>query len=118
MDSISSYEFHRIFNRVSSYIDLQGKVTVQSINEELWKAREKCKKKYLEAVNVYERTKYRNAVTGYGNLIRHGFAKRTIKEGLIEPDGFIANTLLFGRAEAKQRLDAQRRSRMRFYKRR
>lgn len=118
MDSIPSYEFHAIYNRVSSYIDLQGKVTEQAINEELWKARGKCKKLYLEAENVYERTKYRNAVTGYGNLIQNGFARRTIKEALIEPDGFIANTLLFGRAEAKRRQQAQRRSRMRFYKRR
>ena len=118
MDSIPSYEFHAIYNRVSSYIDLQGKVTEQAINEELWKAREKCKKKYLEAENLFERTKYRNAVAGYGNLIRHGFANRVIEEASIEPNGYIANTLLYGRAEAKRRRDAQRRSRMRFYKRR
>lgn len=117
MDSISSYEFHTIFDRTTISVDLQGKVSVQSINEELWKARHKCKRKYLEAQNAYERTKYRNAVARYSNLIQNGFAKRTIKEALIEPDGFIANTLLFGRAEAKRRLDAQRRSRMRFYKR-
>ena len=117
MDELPNYEFHAIFNRVSSYMDLQGKVTVQDINEELWKAREKCKKKYLEAQNVYERTRFRNAVAGYSNLIRYRFANRVIKEALIEPRGFIATTLIFGKIEAKRRLDAQRKSRMRFYNR-
>jgi len=118
MDSVSSYEFHGIFDRVSIYIDLQGCVTAQAINEKLWKARETCKRKYLEAKNPFERTKYRNAVAGYVNLIRHGFANRVLEEAAIEPNGPIANTLLYGRAEAKRRRDAQRRSRMRFYKRR
>jgi hypothetical protein len=116
MDSIPSFEFHEIFSRVSIYVDLQGKVTAQAMNEELWKAREKCKRKHLEARNAYDRVKFRNVVARYGNLIRNGFAQRTLKEALIEPEGFIANTLLFGRIEAKRRLDAQRRSRMRFYK--
>ena len=117
MDELPSYEYEAIFNRASAAIDLHGCVTVQAINEKLWKAREICKRKNLEAKNPFERTKYRNAVAGYGNLMRHGFANRALKEAAIDPHGVIANTLLYGRAEAKRRRDAQRRSRMRFYKR-
>ena len=117
MDEMPNFEFSRIFNRTSSHVNLQGKVTVQDINKELWKARVQCKKRYLEAGNVYERARYRNAVAGYSNLIRYRFANRVIKEALAEPRGFIASTLVFGKLEAKRRLDAQRKSRMRFYKR-
>ena len=117
MDEMPNFEFSEIFNRTSSQVNLQGKVTVQDINKELWKAREQCKKRYLEAGNVYERSRYRNAAAGYGNLIRYRFANRVIKEALEEPRGFIATTLIFGKIEAKRRLDAQRRSRMRFYNR-
>ena len=41
MDSISSYEFHKIFDRVSGNINLQGKLSVNDIDKELVKAREK-----------------------------------------------------------------------------
>jgi hypothetical protein len=117
MDEMPDPEFHELFDRTTNYIDLRGKVTVNQISKELWKAREQCKSLYLRAKNMYERANYRNAIAGYDNLIRYGFANRTIKEALANPRGFIANTLIYGKIEAKRRLDAQRRSRMRFYRR-
>ena len=37
MDNISEYEFAEIFDRISSVIDLQGKLTVHAINAEIVK---------------------------------------------------------------------------------
>jgi hypothetical protein len=45
MDSVSSYEFGKIFYRFSSNIDLQGKLTAYDINKEIVIAREHCKKR-------------------------------------------------------------------------
>lgn len=117
MDSLPSYEFHGIVRRVTTYVDLQGKTTVLSINKEIWKAQEQCRKHALQAKNKYERAKFKRAAIGYANLIRYHFANRLIKEAIADPSGYIATILIYGRLEAERRINAQRRSRMRFYRR-
>jgi hypothetical protein len=117
MDSISSYEFHKIFDRVSGNINLQGKLSANDIDKELVKAREQCKKRYFGAETPQERTRYKAAVVGYSNLLHHRFSNRVVDEALADPRGLIATTLIYGKIEARRRLEAQRRSRMRFYRR-
>jgi hypothetical protein len=117
MDSVSSFEFSEIFDRISSNINLQGKLSVHDIEKELFKAREQCRKRYFGAETMQERTRFKAAIKGYDNLLHYGFANRVIEEAAEEPRGFIAMVLIHGKIEAKRRLDAQRRSRMRFYMR-
>lgn len=116
MDSISSYEFHKIFDRASDFIDFKGKFTVEAIEAELLKAREKCKKLRRKAETARERAKFRRAALSYGNLLEYGFASRAVQEAAINPKGIVGMTLKHGKAEAKKRILAQKRAqiRMRF----
>jgi hypothetical protein len=117
MDNISEYEFAEIFDRISSVIDLQGKLTVHAINAEIVKARDQCRKRYFEAETMQERHRCKAELVRYNNLLFNGFANRTIKEAMNEPNGFIAMTLRFGKLETKRRLLAQRDTRTRIYRR-
>ena len=101
MDSISSPEFHKIFNRVTEYIDLKGKFTVEEIEEELRKARKKCLKLRRKAETSQERAKFKRAATGYGNLLEHGFAARSVYEANASPKGIVAMTLRYGKKRSK-----------------
>lgn len=112
-----NYEFHDIFDRTTNYVDLKGKFTVLEIEKALLQTREYCRRRYHNADTESERARFKMAKVRYDNLLQHGFARRTVREASFEPQGFIGMTLRFGKMEAKRRLDAQRRSRMRFYSR-
>lgn len=114
MDSISSYEFHSIFNRTSDTVDLKGKLSVQAIEEELGKARESCRKRYSRAETSRERRRLKTSVFQLNNLLQYGFAPRTIREAVFNPSGIVAMTLKYGKLEAKRRILAQRRAQIRF----
>jgi hypothetical protein len=115
IDSISSYEFSKIFDRTTDYVDLEGKGTVSEIEKTLWRVREYCRQRYQKAETAAERARFKAAKMAYDNLLQHGFARRAIREALLEPEGFVALTLRFGKVEAKQRSLAQRRTQARFY---
>lgn len=110
MDSVSDYEFHEIFQRVTEYIDLQGKFTPEQIDKELEKAREKCKRLYRNAENGRERIRFKRAALGYLRLIEHDFASRVEHEARTNPMGIIGMTLTHGTIEARRRMLAQERA--------
>ena len=113
MDSISSYEFHKIFSRVSDFIDFKGKFTVKEIEEALLKAREKCKRLRREAETAQERAKFKRAAIRHEHLLEYGFADRAVYEASRNPKGIVAMTLKHGKKEAKRRILAQKRARIR-----
>jgi hypothetical protein len=113
MDSISSYEFHEIFDRVTVYIDLEGKCTEYEIQKSLEFARDKCRRLAEKAKTAKERNSLKRDAISYNNLVQNRFAARVIEEATNNPDGIIALTLLYGKAEAKQRILAQERARIR-----
>lgn len=111
MDSIPSYEFHRIFEQVSDDIDLTGKTTAVQIERELVKNREYCLRKYERATSAKERAMYITYAVRFNQLIEQGFAERTIREASKDPNGFIAVTLKYGISAARLRkLLAQKRA--------
>jgi hypothetical protein len=116
MDSIASYEFHKIFDRVSSRINLQGKTSANAIDRSLAHARENCRRYFREAPNPNIRIRYKGAIMGYNNLLYYRFSDRTMKEATENPGGIVALTLLHGKIEAKRRILAQRQANTRIYK--
>jgi hypothetical protein len=114
MDSLSSPEFHKIFNRVTEYIDLKGKFMVEEIEEELRKAREKCLKLRRKAETSQDRAKFKRSAIGYGNLLEYGFSSRVVYEANVNPKGIVAMTLKYGKKVAKRRILAQKRAQIRF----
>jgi len=117
MDEMPNYEFHEIFDRVSSNVDLKGKFTVIEIEKALWRVREYCRRGYQKSETARERARFKIAKVSYDNLLQHGFAHRVIEEASLDPQGFIAMTLRFGKIEARRRLLAQKKTRMRLYRR-
>lgn len=113
MDSISSYEFHKIFNRVTDYIDLQGKLSEGEIEKELVKASKKCRRLRRKAETAQERAKLKRAAIGYDRLIEYDFPRRVIREAIMDPKGLVSMTLRYGKKEAKRRILAQKRAQIR-----
>jgi hypothetical protein len=111
MDSVPSYEFHEIFDRVTEYIDLYGIFTIEGMEVELQRAREKCRKHYRNAKNTWERARFKRAAVGYGRLLKHNFASRVLREARKNPDNIIGMTLRYGKTDAKRRIAAQKRAR-------
>ena len=109
MDSVSDYEFHEIFQRVTDYIDLQGKFTPEEIDRELERARVKCKKLYRNAENRRQQIRFKRAAMGYARLLEYDFASRVLREARTNPKGIIGMTLVYGVTEARRRILAQER---------
>ena len=113
MDSESSFEFHKIFKRVSGLIDLQGKFSAEKIEKALIRVVKKCKRQRRKADTISERKKLKRDVISIKRLVEHGFPKRVIREAIINPNGIVAYTLRFGKDEAEKRILAQKRSEIR-----
>jgi hypothetical protein len=117
MDSVSNYEFGEIFHRTTDYVDLEGKFTVSAIERAIWRVREYCRRRYQNAETARERARFKAAAINYDHLLRYGFARRVIREALLDPQSIYALTLRFGKVEARRRLLAQKGARARFYSR-
>lgn len=113
MDSIPSYEFHKIFDRISQIIDLKGKFTAEEIEEELLRVRNVCKRLSERAETRKNQVLYRAKKVAMDRLIEYGFADRVIAEAMVDPHGKVGLTLRYGYAEAKRRLLAQARTKFR-----
>jgi hypothetical protein len=113
MDSVPRYEFYAIFVRVALFLNLKGKFTAEAIAEELENAIDKCRRLARKADTVSERNKLKRAALGYGRLIEYGFHDRVIREARMNPNGIIGMTLKHGYAEAKNRILAQKRAKIR-----
>lgn len=114
MDSISSPELTRIFDRVSLTIEMKGAYNAAAIENRLKIARHMCKTRTKIAETVEERKRFGFQAQEYDKLIEHNFAERVIFEAIMRPKGIVSQTLLYGREEAQRRMRAQRRAAERF----
>jgi|GEM_PF-2828397 hypothetical protein len=127
MDSVSRPEFAKIFDRVSSDIDLEGATSAAAINNRMKVEIHKAKTNVTEERNRAKESKikvaidYHSAYSAYSayaaeeldKLIAHDFAGRTIFEANLNPKGMVSQTLLYGRVEARKRVLAQKRAEVR-----
>ena len=113
MDSIPSYEFHRIFDRAAQTTNLKGKFTAEQIEEELIRVRDICERRSERAETRRIQTKYNFRAVQLERLVEYGFPQRVIAEARANPRGKVALTLTYGYEEAKRRLLAQARTRVR-----
>ena len=116
MDSLSSYEFHKIFKRVDVVVELAGATTGTRIenrlNIEIHRSKSIAKDiKEPRLMNL--RKFYRSKADKLDKLKEHDFAGRAIHEANVRPKGIIAQTLLYGREEAMKRIKAQKRAALR-----
>jgi hypothetical protein len=113
MDYISSPEFAAIFDRTSDKVNFQGRFSSDAIAEKLNNVKKKC----LEMRQVAKSSKVRNRLKRtamlYQNLIDYGFPERTIREARAKPNGIIAMTLKCGKADAKARILARKKTQIR-----
>lgn len=114
MDSIPSYEFHKIFDRISQTVNLKGKFSAEEIEEELVRVRNACKRMAERAETRERQVLYNSKKVAIDKLIEYGFAGRVIAEARADPEGKVALTLRYGYEEARKRLLAQARTKIRF----
>ena len=113
MDSVSRFEFGKIFDRVSHEVELESATTALAINNrmkvEIHRDKNKAKQAKVRIVREY------NAYSAeqLDKLQAHDFAGRAIWEANKEPKGIIAQTLLYGRTEARKRVLSQKRAQVR-----
>lgn len=100
MDSISRYEYHEIFDRVSLDIDLKYCTNALAIEQALIEVRSRCKAKSKISRTKTGRARYGRRAEWLDTLIETDFAGRAIFEAHRKPHGIIATTLKYGRQEA------------------
>ena len=110
MDSIPSYEFHKIFNRVSLDVPLTGCNTATAISNSLRIARHKAKNNAKKETTRSARKYWFFKAEEQDKLLEHDFAGRVMFEANRKPKGFIALSLIYGRKTAKQKINAQKRA--------
>lgn len=113
MDSISRYEYHEIFDRVSLDIDLKYCTNALAIEQALIEVRSRCKAKSKISRTKTGRARYGRRAEWLDTLIETDFAGRAIFEAHRKPHGIIATTLKYGRQEAQRRIMAQRTAQLR-----
>jgi hypothetical protein len=118
MDSISSYEFHAIFDRTTDHVDFRRNLSKDAIEESLNNAKNKCERLRNKATTFRQRRKLKRAAIQYQNLIEYGFPERCIQEAIDKPKGIVAMTLKYGKTEAKARILAQRKTQIRIRRQR
>jgi hypothetical protein len=112
VDFIPDKEFHKIFNRISKIVDLEGAGTPGEINERL---NQKINEyRYLPGKNQLALFRARSRIPELKKLIFAGFGRRTIDEAVSNPRGKVALTLKYGREKARDILLARARRRLRW----
>lgn len=106
MDSVPSYVFHQIFDRISLEVNLTGCRSAVAIENRLKVARHQAK---TLAKTEPARKYWWFKAEELDKLIEHDFAGRAIFLANRYPRGIIALTLIFGRKTARQKIQAQRR---------
>lgn len=113
MDSVPRYEFHAIFDRVSSNIDLEGCTSALAIELALKEVRDQSKAKAKINRTAARRMEFGKRAEWLDTLLEHDFAGRAIFEARRNPQGSIALTLIYGRQQARQRIEAQKKAALR-----
>ena len=110
MDFMLDKEFHKLFDRVSKFVDLQGAGPPREINERL---RQKINEyRYLPRRSQLAVFFERSRMPNLKKLIFAGFSRRSIDEAISKPNGKVSLTLRFGRKKAHRILRARVRKRL------
>jgi hypothetical protein len=113
MDSVPSYEFHKIFRRVSYDVDLKGALDPNEIDRRMKKAQRNFKAEAWEAYNEAERRKLFTKAKNLKILREKGFPVQTIAEASENRYGIVNLTLHYGRKKAEEMKLAFERARLR-----
>ncbi|MCW4004578.1 MAG: hypothetical protein NWE95_11775 [Candidatus Bathyarchaeota archaeon] len=114
MDSVESYVFHQIFERVSLEVDLTGCTTANAINNRLKIARHQAKTMAKTAKTPFARKRWWFKAEELDKLLEHDFAGRAIFEARRNSRGIIALTLIYGRKTAREKIQAQKKAALRY----
>ena len=102
MDSVPSYEFHKIFRRVSYDVDLKGALDPDEIDLRMEKAQKRFKAEAHEADTEAEKKRLLKKARGIEILRDKGFPVQTIAEAS-ESRYWIVNLILhYGRKKAEE----------------
>ena len=112
MDFMPDKEFHKLFDRVTKFVDLQGAGTPRKIHERL---RQKINEyRYLPRKSQLAVFFERSRMPNLKKLIFAGFGRRAIDQAVAKPHGKVALTLKYGREEARRILLERERKRLRW----
>lgn len=114
MDSVPSYEFYKIFGRVSHFVELKGAFNAEVIEERLIMVKEKFRREAKRARGEAERRRLYKKARAIEILLDRNFAGKTIAEAMRNRYGIVNLTLHYGRKKAKAMKLAFERSRMRY----
>lgn len=109
MDFMSDREFQPIFHRFSRTVSLKGCISTNDINQRITKKINRFKKEPKEKT---AKKGARYNISQLRKLQRRGIARRIINEAIVEPDGYVALTLRYGRKKAEEIRLAQARKRL------
>jgi len=114
-EHMPSPEVEAVFTRVSSKIDVEGATDAAELESRLqfYVDINKTRAKIAKRKTTRIRDNYR--AEQVDKLIEHGFPDRVINEAIKAPKGIIAQTLLYGKEEAKRRVLEYRKQRIRGY---
>lgn len=113
MDSVPSYEFHKIFRRVSYDVNLKGAFTPENIEKRLENAQEGFQSEAKRASTKTGRKRLRKKAKALENLQETNFAEKAIVEAIANPYGIVSLTLHYGRRKAEEMKLAFERARIR-----
>jgi hypothetical protein len=102
MDSVPSYEFHKIFRRLSYDVDLRGAFTPEEIDRRLDAVQGYFRNRARRAVSGSEKKRLHKKARAIENLQNKNFAERTIIEARSNRYGIVNLTLNYGRKKAEE----------------
>ena len=92
-DWMPDVEFHKLFKRISKFIDFQGAATPREVNRR------------LQIADGNERA--------LEKLVEHGFGRRTIKDVRVYPKGYTSLVIQYGTQDALQIIRERKRRQIR-----
>ena len=107
MDFLPDKEFHKLFDRISDRINLEGAGSVREINERLNQRIQELEYRY--GTDPLAPLRAQGPISQLKALISGGFARRAIDEAIANPRGEIALTLKLGKKRAKEILTKRKR---------
>jgi hypothetical protein len=118
VDSVPSYEFHKIFRRLSYDVDLRGAFTPEEIDRRLNAVQEYFRNRARRALSGSEKKRLYKKARAIESLQNKNFAERTIVEARSNRYGIVSLTLHYGRKKAEDMKLAFERARIRHDRRR
>lgn len=113
MDSVPSYEFHKIFRRVSYDVNLKGAFTPEEIDERLERAQKEFQVKAKRAATEAKKKRLYKKGKAIEILQDKNFPEKTIAEAIRNRYGIVNLTLHYGRKKAEEMKLALERARIR-----